>query len=102
MSNILVLRGGHTTMSQAIQFGKPIISIPIENHAEQISNSSKIKKIGIGIMLKDHVLLSEKISEAINEILNDSKFTSRSIEIMQFCDKLNGVQNVVNIVRSYI
>ena len=102
LSDILVLRGGHTTMSKAIQFGKPIISIPIENHAEQISNSSKIKKIGIGIMLKDHVLLSEKISEAINEILNDNKFTSRSIEIMQFCDKLNGVQNVVNIVRSYI
>jgi UDP-N-acetylglucosamine--N-acetylmuramyl-(pentapeptide) pyrophosphoryl-undecaprenol N-acetylglucosamine transferase len=102
MSNILVLRGGHTTMSQAIQFGKPIISIPIENHAEQISNSCKIKKIGLGIMLKDHDLLSERISEAIDEILNDNKFTSRSIEIMQFCDKLNGVQNIVNIVRSYI
>src|SRR5919107_1014616 len=99
LSDILVLRGGHTTMSQAIQFGKPIISIPIENHAEQISNSCKIKKIGIGIMIKDHILLSEKISEAINEILNDNKFTSRSIEIMQFCDKLNGVQNIVNIVR---
>jgi UDP-N-acetylglucosamine--N-acetylmuramyl-(pentapeptide) pyrophosphoryl-undecaprenol N-acetylglucosamine transferase len=102
LSDILVLRGGHTTMSQAIQFGKPIISIPIENHAEQISNSSKIKKIGIGIMLKDHDLLSEKISDAITEILNNNKFKSRSIEIMQLCEKLNGVQNVVNIVRSYI
>jgi len=102
MSNILVLRGGHTTMSQAIKFGKPIISIPIENHAEQISNSCKIEKIGIGIMLKDHDLLSKKISEAIIEILNNNKFTARSIEIMQLCEKLNGVQNVVNIVTSYI
>jgi uncharacterized protein (TIGR00661 family) len=102
LSDILVLRGGHTTMSQAIQFGKPIISIPIENHAEQISNSCKIKKIGIGIMLKDDDLSSEKLSEEISKMLNDNKFTSRSIEIMQFCEKLNGVQNVVNIVRSYI
>jgi UDP-N-acetylglucosamine--N-acetylmuramyl-(pentapeptide) pyrophosphoryl-undecaprenol N-acetylglucosamine transferase len=102
MSNILVLRGGHTTMSQAIKFGKPIISIPIENHAEQISNSCKIEKIGIGIMLKDHDLLSEKISDTITEILNNNKFKSRSTEIMQLCEKLNGVQNVVNIVRSYI
>ncbi|HEX2408654.1 MAG TPA: glycosyltransferase family protein, partial [Nitrososphaeraceae archaeon] len=91
LSDILVLRGGHTTMSQAIQFGKPIISIPIENHAEQISNSCKIEKIGIGIMLKDHDLLSEKISDAITEILNNNKFKSRSIEIMQLCEKLNGV-----------
>ena len=102
LSDILVLRGGHTTMSQAIQFGKPIISIPIENHAEQISNSCKIKKMGIGIMLKDNELSSERLSEAISTILNESNFTSRSIEIMQFCEKLNGVQNVVNIVRSYI
>ena len=102
LSNILVLRGGHTTMSQAIQFGKPIISIPIENHAEQISNSIKLKKIGIGIILKDEDCLAEKLEYAINEILNNNKFMTRSLEIMNFCEKLNGVQNVVNIVRSYI
>lgn len=102
MSNILVLRGGHTTISQAIQFGKPIISIPIENHAEQISNSRKITKIGIGIMLKPNDLTSEKLMESINKLLNDTKFISKSNEIMEFCSKLNGVQNVINIVRSYI
>jgi UDP-N-acetylglucosamine--N-acetylmuramyl-(pentapeptide) pyrophosphoryl-undecaprenol N-acetylglucosamine transferase len=102
MSNILVLRGGHTTISQAIQFGKPIISIPIENHAEQISNSRKITKIGIGIMLKPNDLTSEKLMESINKLLNDTKFLSKSNEIMEFCSKLNGVQNVINIIRSYI
>ena len=102
LSNILVLRGGHTTISQAIQFGKPIISIPIDNHAEQISNSIKITKIGIGLMLKNNELTSEKIVESINTILNDNKFLSRSTDIMEFCTKLNGVQNVINIIRSYI
>jgi len=102
LSNILVLRGGHTTISQAIQFGKPIISIPIDNHAEQISNSIKITKIGIGVMLKNNELTSEKIVESINTILNDNKFLSRSTDIMEFCSKLNGVQNVINIIRSYI
>lgn len=102
LSNILVLRGGHTTISQAIKFGKPIISIPIENHAEQISNSLKITKIGIGIMLKNNELTSEKIVESINTILNDNKFSSKSNEMMEFCSKLNGVQNVINIIRSYI
>lgn len=102
MSNILVLRGGHTTISQAIQFGKPIISIPIENHAEQIGNSRKITKIGIGIMLNPKDLTSEKLMESINKLLNDTKFITKSNELMEFCSKLNGVQNVINIVRSYI
>ncbi|MGZ8891146.1 MAG: glycosyltransferase, partial [Nitrososphaeraceae archaeon] len=81
---------------------KPIISIPIENHAEQISNSCKITKIGIGIMLQTNELTSEKIINSINKILNDPKFISRSNEIMGLCSKLDGVQNVINIVRSYI
>ena len=51
MCNLLVLRGGHVSISQAIQFGKPIVSIPIENHGEQLGNSEKISKIGIGITL---------------------------------------------------
>ena len=102
LSNIIVLRGGHTTISQAIQFGKPIISIPIENQAEQISNSCKITKIGIGIMLKTDELTPEKIVESINKILNDNRFIARSNEIMEFCSKLNGVENVINIIRSYI
>ena len=48
MSNLLVLRGGHVAISQAIQFGKPVITIPIENHGEQLGNSEKIAEIGVG------------------------------------------------------
>ena len=39
MSNLLIIRGGHVVISQAIQFGKPMISIPIENHRQQLGNS---------------------------------------------------------------
>ena len=45
LADFLIIRGGHTAISQAIQFGKPFISIPIENHGEQISNSNKIEKL---------------------------------------------------------
>ena len=47
LSDILVIGGGHTAISQAIQFGKPIISIPIENHAEQINNSLKYPELDL-------------------------------------------------------
>ena len=53
-------------------------------------------------MLKNNELTSEKIVESINTILNDNKFLSRSNDIMEFCSKLNGVENVINIIRSYI
>ena len=48
ISDILIIRGGHTAISQAIQFGKPFVSLPIESHGEQLSNAEKIVKLGIG------------------------------------------------------
>jgi uncharacterized protein (TIGR00661 family) len=97
-----VIRGGHTAISQAIQFGKPIISIPIENHAEQINNSVKISRIGLGTKLDNNEITPKKIVESIYEILDNSNYLMKSNEIMNISNKLNGVENVVDIVRSYI
>jgi UDP:flavonoid glycosyltransferase YjiC (YdhE family) len=102
LSDILVIRGGHTAISQAIQFGKPIISIPIENHAEQINNSDKITKIGLGITINNKEITPEKIVDEVNGVLENGNYFMKTNEIMILSNKLNGVENVVNIVRSYI
>ena len=64
VSNLLVIRGGHTVISQAIQFGKPMLTIPIENHGEQIGNSEKVAKIGLGIMIPSAYINPKNIVEA--------------------------------------
>ncbi|MDX1373852.1 MAG: glycosyltransferase, partial [Nitrososphaeraceae archaeon] len=102
LSNILIIRGGHTAISQAIQFGKPIISIPIENHAEQLNNSNKISKIGIGTTIDNKEITPEKIIYEINKILANRTYFNKMDEIMKVSNKLNGIENVVDIVRSYI
>ena len=102
MSNLIVLRGGHVAISQAIQFGKPIITIPIESHGEQLGNSEKIVKIGLGLMLKSKQLNASQVAVAIHQILDDSKYQKKAIELMKLAEKLNGIDNIVEIIRSYI
>jgi UDP-N-acetylglucosamine--N-acetylmuramyl-(pentapeptide) pyrophosphoryl-undecaprenol N-acetylglucosamine transferase len=102
MSNLLVLRGGHVAISQAIQFGKPIITIPIENHGEQLGNSEKIAEIGIGVTLKTKQLQANQITCAIHKILDDSRYQKKANELMKLAEKLDGIDNVVKIVRSYL
>ena len=102
MSNLVVLRGGHVAISQAIRFGKPIITIPIENHSEQLGNSEKIVKIGLGLMLKSKQLNANQVAAAIHQILDDSKYQKKANELMKLTEKLNGIDNVVKIIRSYI
>ena len=101
MSDVLVLRGGHTAISQAIQFGKPLITIPIENHSEQLGNSNKIAKIGMGIRLETNKLKANQITCAIHQLLDDNRFQQKAEELMRLTERLDGINNIVKIVRSY-
>jgi UDP:flavonoid glycosyltransferase YjiC (YdhE family) len=101
MSNLLIMRGGHSTLAQAIQYGKPVVTIPIENHGEQMGNANKAQKIGLGLMLKQKELKPEDVASAAERVLNDSSFDSNAKMLMDVANKLNGVENIVNTVRSY-
>jgi len=102
MSNMLIMRGGHSTLGQAIQYGKPVVTIPIENHGEQLGNAKKAQKIGLGLMLWQKDLRPEDISSAVQQVLNDSSFESRAKTLMEMANRMDGTYNIVQKVRSYL
>jgi UDP-N-acetylglucosamine--N-acetylmuramyl-(pentapeptide) pyrophosphoryl-undecaprenol N-acetylglucosamine transferase len=102
LSNLLVIRGGHTVISQAIQFGKPMLTIPIENHGEQIGNSEKVAKIGLGMMIPSAQINPKKIVEAVHHLLDDHSFRDRATDVMKLSSDLDGIDNIVNIIRPYL
>ena len=102
LSDILIIRGGHTAISQAIQFGKPFISIPIENHGEQLSNSVKIQKLGIGITLNPKIIEPSIIKKSIEKISNDNKYKKKASQLMEISNNLDGIENIKNIVLSQV
>ena len=89
-------------MSQAIQFGKPVITVPIENHGEQLGNSAKMAELGMGIMLHPKGLRPEQLADAIAQALGDPGYRSKARELMKMAENLNGIEKVVEIVRSYL
>jgi UDP-N-acetylglucosamine--N-acetylmuramyl-(pentapeptide) pyrophosphoryl-undecaprenol N-acetylglucosamine transferase len=101
-SDLLVLRGGHVALSQAIQFGKPVVTVPIENHGEQLGNCAKIEELGAGVMLHPKQLRSAQLADAIEKVLGDSSYNKKATELQRLAEGLNGIDNVVKIVRSYI
>jgi UDP-N-acetylglucosamine--N-acetylmuramyl-(pentapeptide) pyrophosphoryl-undecaprenol N-acetylglucosamine transferase len=101
-SDLLVLRGGHVALSQAIQFGKPIVTVPIENHGEQLGNCAKMEELGAGVMLHPKRLRSDQLADAIEKVLGDSHYNKKATELQRLAERLNGIDNLVKIVRSYI
>jgi uncharacterized protein (TIGR00661 family) len=96
------MRGGHTAISQAIQYGKPILSIPIESHGEQLSNSSKIEKLGIGKTIDSKTMNQTTLVNALSELIRNSSYEDRILNLMKISNKLDGIQNIKDIILSYI
>jgi UDP:flavonoid glycosyltransferase YjiC (YdhE family) len=101
ISDLLLLRGGHATLSQALQFGKPIVTIPIENHGEQLGNSAKVQQMGAGIMLEPNGLTPSLISKAILTVLADPKFSQKAKEAMELSLSMDGIDYLVSLVKHY-
>ncbi|HKO64879.1 MAG TPA: glycosyltransferase family protein [Candidatus Nitrosocosmicus sp.] len=102
LSDIIIMRGGHTAISQAIQYGKPIISIPIQSHGEQMSNSSKIERLGIGKAINSKKMNQTMLIDAVNELIYDKSYKDNISNLMKLSDKLDGIQNIKDIVLSHI
>ena len=102
LSDVIIIRGGHTAISQAIQYGKPIISIPIQSHGEQMSNSSKIERLGIGKAINSKKMNQTMLIDAVNELICDKSYKKNILNIMKLSDKLDGIQNIKDIVLSHV
>jgi UDP:flavonoid glycosyltransferase YjiC (YdhE family) len=101
LSQATVLRGGHVALSQAIRLGKPVVTIPIENHSEQLGNSAKVADIGMGIMLNPKNLQAEQLAAAIEQVLGSPEFSKKARELGRQAEENDGIDNISSIVKGY-
>ncbi|XP_055852083.1 UDP-glycosyltransferase UGT5-like [Episyrphus balteatus] len=78
---IFITHGGLLSTFETIYVGKPIIGIPM--FADQFMNTARSAAEGYGIAL-DYTKLNKKVfTEAINEMLNNPKYTKKAKEVSQ-------------------
>jgi UDP-N-acetylglucosamine--N-acetylmuramyl-(pentapeptide) pyrophosphoryl-undecaprenol N-acetylglucosamine transferase len=102
LCDALVIRAGHASISQSIQFGKPFLCIPIENHGEQLANSDKVSEFRIGISLRQQSLTLDSIKEAILTLIGDDQYRRNVSHLMGVSRGLNGVQNILKEAKPYL
>jgi uncharacterized protein (TIGR00661 family) len=51
-SKAIITNGGHTLITEAIYFKKPIYSVPIKHQFEQLTNANYLDKLGYGVYSK--------------------------------------------------
>lgn len=102
LSDLVVIRAGHEAISHAIDHGKPVVSIPIKNHGEQLGNSEKVDRMKIGIKLDPSNTNPPQIADAIHTILDDKSYLENVLRIKKITDTHDGINNALEIIRSFI
>jgi UDP:flavonoid glycosyltransferase YjiC (YdhE family) len=63
-ADLLVVNGGFSAISEAFVMRKPLIVIPVPNHAEQWVNARTICELGVGMMARE-----EDLEDALTQAL---------------------------------
>ena len=98
-SDILVVRGGHSTLSSALLLGKPMLIIPIADHSEQFSNTQKVVRLGAALWLDPLTTKPKDICESIHKLYSTNSYKSRAESLSKEALKYNGLDRLVNAVK---
>lgn len=93
-ADVIIAPGGHSTIMEALSFGKPILSFPDMSHPEQEKNAKRVHELGVGMHLSYFTppcTIAECIEEASDLKENCEKMRRRS-------EELDGTKRIVEIV----
>lgn len=102
LSDLLVVRSGHMTISQCVNYGKPAILVPIHNHSEQIANADKFQQLGLGIEIRSEHLTSEELVKSVDLCLTDQSYIKNLDRIRSVSRNYNGTERAVEVISSYL
>jgi UDP-N-acetylglucosamine--N-acetylmuramyl-(pentapeptide) pyrophosphoryl-undecaprenol N-acetylglucosamine transferase len=98
VSDVIVTLAGHTTTMEVTALGIPNLTVPIDNHPEQIKNGINIEKYGISRVKEIKNLDTQKISEYINYLLNSGEIQERVQEVQDEFSNYTGIDNAIKII----
>ncbi|XRO74819.1 MJ1255/VC2487 family glycosyltransferase [Methanocaldococcus sp. 28A] len=98
-AELIISSGGHSTIMEALSFGKPLIVIPDLDHPEQGNNAKKVHNLGCGIALSYKELY--RLEEAIFDITNIKFYKRNALKMRELAKKYNGKKNIKKIIDDF-
>jgi uncharacterized protein (TIGR00661 family) len=92
--DLVIAPGGHSTIMEALSFGKPILSFPDMFHSEQEKNAERVQELGVGMRLS-YFTPPHMIAECIREA---SGFRKNCELMRRLAEKLDGTKKMVELV----
>ena len=96
--DLLITRGGHNTVSEAVYFGKPMVVIPTIAHSEHQGIAESIVKMKLGSSIQQYNLSNNALIANIRDVLESSVYSKNVAKAKQFAERFNAVESIYDIV----
>jgi len=96
--DLLVTRGGHNTVSEAMYYGKPMVVIPTIAHSEHQGIADSIVKMKLGASIQQYDLSSELLTNTVHDVMDSSIYSRNIIKAKKFAERFNANESIYDIV----
>jgi len=99
-TSVFISHGGFNSVSEALYYGVPIITIPMVN--DQYMVAKRLVNIGAGIALQMNEISEFEIKESVLKILSDSKYKDASERIGKSFHLAGGYESAVDYILEFV
>ena len=92
--DILITRGGHGAILEAMSYGKPMLLIPPPSHTEKMLNSLRAKEVGVAKVLLQHELSVSTVERALRALIEDERYRKAAQRAMELASNLDAAGSV--------
>ncbi len=98
-AKVVVSRAGHTTISEALVCGKPLLLIPVPGQTEKIENAKSVQDMGLGILLEQSSIKTD-FFKAIRSF--HSKFLRKTTHFRKKYENWNFIDRAIGVIEGII
>jgi UDP-N-acetylglucosamine--N-acetylmuramyl-(pentapeptide) pyrophosphoryl-undecaprenol N-acetylglucosamine transferase len=96
--DVLVTRGGHNTVSEAIYYGKPMVVIPTPAHSEHQGIAESLQHMGLGIPIQQNALSEGTLLRAVQSLTEESCYGKKTKDAQKFALKFDAIDSIYKTV----
>lgn len=100
-AHVFVTHCGMNSMNEAIKYAVPVVGIPIEGDQPVVAWRA-CEQLELGVRVDPDELSVEKLTDAIDRVLNEPKFAHNVKELSKVTAKYNGHIDGAKIVLNYL
>ncbi len=103
-ADLVISRSGVNTVTELLSFGKPCLLIPLPygQHNEQLQNALFVQEVGLGEVVDQQSLTSEKLYEKVVEMFTSlGKYKAHAEEAKRLVD-VDAAEKIIKVVNSVV